>query len=148
MAPIAVRWGDFEAAFFVGSPGARYFFNRSNGEVDYTSHMDGPDVRDRILRRTSDDEWLEIPRVTMDDAQVEMREFAQAEADDTLRAALLEALQSATWPRAFNQALGSDQEARGRWAKARQAGINRRLLAFCAQHAVVVDAPEFRALAD
>ncbi len=141
---IEVRWDDFEAAFFIGSPDAQYFFNRETGETVYTSHMDGETVRERILRQTKADPWIAIPRATPDDGLAEIRAFAEAQEDEALKAKLLAALETNHPPMAFNKAL--DPESRRRWRAALQAGIERRLLAFCTEHELEIDDERFRKL--
>ncbi len=143
---LTVRWDDFEAAFIITSPDAVYFVNTDTGDVEYTSHMDGETVRERILKRTGGDQWIEIPRATYEDGIAELKAFAEAEPDAELSAALVAALAEKLPPRAFNRALGGNVEARRRWSAARMAGIHQRLLAFCTEHDLVIDDDRFRAL--
>jgi len=141
---IDVRWDDFEAAFFIGSPDARYFLNRDTGAVEYTSHMDGETVRERILRQTKNEPWIEIPRVEPGTGIRELHQFTETVSDETHRNALLEALKTPRPLVSFNKALGADPAIRKQWKTALMNGIHRRLLSFCVEHELRVDDERFR----
>lgn len=145
---LTVRWDDFEAAFIIGAPGSRYFLSLRTGDVEYTSFMDGETVKSRVLKRTSGDGWLEIPRASTDEAMAEIQAFIETEPDAELRAAMQAGIESKHPLKGFNRALGANVEPRRRWAAARMRGIHDRLLAFCAAHELAIDDDRFRALAD
>ncbi len=143
-----VRWDDFEAAFIIGSPDARYFVNTTTGEVEYTSHLDGETVRTRVLKRTAGSEWLEVPRASTPEGMQEIEQFIGTEEDTELKEALRSALQGRRGLIMFNRALGAHPEARKRWSELRMLGIRRRCLAFCREHDLEVDDPAYRTLVD
>ena len=143
---LTLRWEDFEAAFIIGSPNARYFVSLTTGEVVYTSHMDGEKVRARVLKQTAQPGWLELPRPDMDDARREVEAFADTVEDKELGVRIREALGASVPFLAFNRALGSDKDARRGWAAFRDQNIAARLLAFCKEHDLAIDDDRFRAL--
>ena len=85
MPTLSVRWDDFESAFIIGSPDARYFLNLKTGETEYTSHMDGETVKNRILSKVEAGDYLEIPRVNIDDALDEIMSFIDAQESETAK---------------------------------------------------------------
>lgn len=143
---LKLRWEDFEAAFIIGSPNARYFVSLTTGEVVYTSHMDGEKVRARVLKQTTQPGWLELPRPDMEAARREVEGFADTVADQELGARIREALGASVPFLAFNRTLGVDKDARRAWGAFRDKGIATRLLAFCQAHDLAIDDDRFRAL--
>ena len=143
---LTVRWDDFEAAFFLGSPEARYFVNLESGEVVYTSHMDGETVRERVLRQTKQAPWIAIPRAPADQPLQEIRAFAAQVDDEDMKAAIMASLDASQTPRAFNAAIGTNVEVRRAWRAHLQRGIQQRLLAFCQSADLEIDDDRFRAL--
>ena len=139
-----VSWDDFEAAFIIGSPDARYFVNVASGEVLYTSHLDDDQVRTRVLNRTSGPDWLEIPRST--DGMAEIGAFIAAEPDAAARAALEKSLTLKLPLKQFMMALAQIEGGRQRWSDARLRAIHGRLLAFCREHDLEVDDDRYRAI--
>ena len=142
------RWEDFESAFIIGSPDARYFLHLESGTVEYTSHLDGETVRSRVLRQTSGPGWVELPRASTPEGMAEVQAFIEAEEDGALRAELRAALESRLGFVKFNRTLGRYADARARWAAARMRGIHQRILTFCRQHDLDVDHDRFRAIID
>lgn len=142
----SVRWDDFEAAFIIGSPDARYFVNTSTGEVEYTSHLDGETVRTRVLGRTSGDDWLEISRASTPEGMVEIEEFISSEDDADFAAQLRTSLEGRRGLITFNRTLGTRPEARKRWSELRMRAIRRRCLAFCREHDLEIDDDAYRAV--
>ena len=143
---LTVRWDDFEAAFIIGSPDARYFLNLLTGEVEYTSHMDGETVKERVLAKVAAGDFLEITRPSFDVAMDEVTSFIGSEAPD-VQAQLNDGMQQHKSPfLGFNRAMGSDVELRRRWSAHRQAGIERRLVAFCKHHDLAIDDERFHSL--
>lgn len=140
-----VRWEDFEAAFIVGAPDSRYFLDTGSGHVDYTSFLDDESVRNRVLARTSQPGWLEIPRPTSADARAEIAAFIAAQPLE-VRAGLEKGLAEKNPFMGFNKALGLQPEVRRAWADARLAAIRRRLFAFTSAHDLEIDDERFRAL--
>lgn len=138
------RWEDFEAAFIIGSPDARYFVHLETGEVEYTSHMDDEKVRGRVLARTGGPGWLEVPRAGSDAAMAEIEEFIATEGDPVVAADLRASLKERIPFRAFMRALGTHPGSRQRWNDARRRGIHKRLLAFCRANDLVIDDDHFR----
>jgi len=141
---LTVRWDDFEAAFIIGAPDSRYYLNLASGEVEYTSHLDGQTVRDRVARRVAAGEWLEIPRASTPEGMAEIHAFIEAQTDPDLQAGLRAGLAEKNPLMGFNRALGSDLAARRRWSDHRMRGIHQRLMAFCRENDLVVDDPAFR----
>lgn len=144
MKTLTVRWDDFEAAFIIGAPGSRYFVNVCNGEVEYTGHLDGDTVRERVQRRVESGDWLEIPRASTPEGMAEIAAFIEAQDDDTLKSRLRAGLAEKKALMGFNKALGTDLAARRRWSDHRMRGIHTRLLAFCRANDLVIDDPAFR----
>lgn len=143
---VTVSWDDFEAAFIIGSPDARYFVNVVTGEVQYTSHLDDDQVRGRIVGRTKGEDWVEIPRASSSDGMAEIRAFIDAEPDAAARAALQKSLGERVPFRAFMMALAQVPEGRRRWADARLAGIHARLARFCRERDLEIDDERYRAI--
>ena len=143
---LTVSWDDFEAAFIIGSPDARYFVNVGTGEVQYTSHLDDDQVRNRIVGRTAGADWIEIPRASSADGMAEIKAFIAAEPDDVTRAALEKSLTERVPFRAFMTALGTLPDGRRRWADARLAGIHARLVRFCLARDLEIDDDRYRAI--
>jgi len=143
---VTVRWDDFEAAFFIGSPDARYFLDTRDGTVEYTSHMDGSQVRERVLRQTGAEGWIEIPRAGPEAGLKEIAAFADTqppEIAENLRASLKDSVPF----RAFNRAMAGHPEVRRAWRQALMDGIHRRLLSFCRANDLLIDDDRFQALA-
>ena len=143
---IEVNWDDFESAFIIGSPDARYFIHASSGEVEYISHMDGEVVRERLERKTESPDWIEIQRPTQDDAMTEIRQFIEAETNTDTVERLANSLSETRPFVAFNRAMGSDVELRRRWSTARMAGIHQRLMLFCSKHGFSINDERFTAI--
>ena len=146
MPTLSVRWDDFESAFIIGSPDARYFLNLKTGETEYTSHMDGETVKNRILSKVEAGDYLEIPRVNIDDALDEIMSFIDAQESETAKRLRDGMTQHSSPFLGFNRAMGSDRELRAHWARHRQQGIERRLYLFCKEHDMEIDDERFRAL--
>ena len=146
MPTLKVRWDDFESAFIIGSPDARYFLNLDTGETEYTSHMDGETVKSRILAKVKDGNFLEIPRNSLDTALNEVTTFIDAQENDIAMRLRDGMLHHKSPFLGFNRAMGDDRELRRRWATHRQAGIERRLIAFCQAHDLTIDHERYRAL--
>ncbi len=140
------RWEDFEAAFYIGSPDARYFLNVESGEVVYTSHMDDEKVRGRILERTRLPGWLELPRASTPEGMDEVRAFVASETRPELLEALTRSLAERVPLRAFMRVVYADPQARARWATDRIRAIHRRILAFCEHEGLVIDHDRYREL--
>ena len=122
MTVLTVRWEDFESAFIIGSPDARYFLNLETGETEYTSHMDGDTVNARVLKKVEAGDFLEIPRPSFDDAMAEVSAFIRSENSET-QIRLREGMTEHRSPfLGFNRAIGADRELRARWSTHRQAG--------------------------
>ena len=146
MPTLKVRWDDFESAFIIGSPDARYFLNLDTGETEYTSHMDGETVKSRILTKVKDGNFLEIPRSSLETALNEVTKFIDAQENDIAMRLRDGMLHHKSPFLGFNRAMGDDRELRRRWSTHRQAGIERRLLAFCQANDLTIDHERYRAL--
>jgi hypothetical protein len=130
-------------AFMIGSPDAKYFLNIDTGKLEYLSYLDDEEAKDALLKRTEDDNWVEIPRASTPEGMLEIQAFIDSEEDAEVKA-VLESSQKENNPLlAFNRALGGATPARKRWTVARINSMHSRLLNFCDAHELVVDDERF-----
>jgi hypothetical protein len=130
-------------AFMIGSPDAKYFLDIDSGELEYLSYLDDEEAKDALLKRTEDDNWVEIPRASTREGMLEIQAFIDSEEDAEVKAELESSQKESNPLLAFNRALGGATPARKRWTLARINSMHGRLLDFCDAHELVVDDERF-----
>jgi len=140
---LEVIWDEFEAAFIIGHPEARYFFNVMTGEVLYLSHMDEERTRERVQTKVASDDWAPIPRASTTEGMSEIQTFIDTETDESFQAELTAALSDPIPFRAFMMALVGKADAKKRWSDIREDGIATRMHAFCSTHDITINDERF-----
>ncbi len=140
---LEVIWDEFEAAFIIGHPEARYFFNVMTGEVLYLSHMDEERTRERVQAKVSSADWVPIPRASTTEGMSEIQTFIDTESDQSFQEELKSALSDPIPFRAFMMALVGKPEAKERWSGIREDGISKRMHAFCETHDITINDARF-----
>ena len=140
---VSVNWDDFEMAFMIGSPDAKYFFHLGTGELKYLSYLDDDKAKEKLLKQTQDNGWIEIPRASTPEGMEEIENFIASEEDPVVKTSLEQSLADAKPLLAFNRALGGATPARKRWTVARIASMHTRLINFCEAHDLVIEDERF-----
>ncbi|HIA04396.1 MAG TPA: hypothetical protein EYN06_05570 [Myxococcales bacterium] len=140
---VSVNWDDFEMAFMIGSPDAKYFFHLGTGELKYLSYLDDDKAKEKLLKQTQDDSWIEIPRASTPEGMEEIANFIASEEDPVVKANLEQSLTTAKPLLAFNRALGGATPARKRWTVARITSMHIRLIDFCEAHDLLIEDERF-----
>lgn len=113
---IRVDWQELLDAFEDGSGDHRYYLDRETGAVHFFSaYLDDDDEEEDERAITSEERYVEIPRVRRTVSTEELREFIASLHDESERTVLTTALRAAGAYQHFRQAIESLPAAREQW---------------------------------